>query len=383
MRIVHVLQRVDFHDGGPPRAVVDLCSVQHRRGHDVTLMTTDGRDLPESWADEGPDVFFVPPPRMPGGLFAPGQLAPAQSLLGKADVVHLHAVWERMNSQIAALCRRVETPYVITLRGMLDDWCMAQGGLKKRLYLAVAGRKCLEGAAFVHCTAQGEREQSERWFPRGRARVIPNLIDLAPYERMPTPDAARSAFEPLKGEGPALLFLSRLHEKKGVEHLIDAVCTLSASHPGVQLLLAGTGSDAYIDMLMKRAEELRIDDRVHALGHVSGDLKRSLYCAADLFVLPSSQENFGFVQFEALACGTPVITTKLVDTWREVEASGGGVGVDQSADALVEAIESLMADAPRRAVMGEAGRAWVLETMATERVAGEIEGMYQDAVDGV
>jgi glycosyltransferase involved in cell wall biosynthesis len=382
MRIVHVLQRVDFHDGGPPRAVVDLCSVQHRRGHDVTLLTTDARDAPTQWAQEGPSVCLVPSPRLLGGLFAPGQLNSARDVIGAADIVHLHAVWERMNAQVATFCRRVGTPYVITLRGMLDDWCMTQGPLKKRLYLALAGRRYLEGAAFVHCTAEGERAQSSKWFPKGTPRVIPNLIDLAPYAQLPSTALAKEAFAPLQGDGPCLLFLSRLHEKKGLEHLIDALPTLADSFDGIQLLLAGTGDASYIASLMHRATDAGVADRVHELGHVGGDLKLSLYQAADLFVLPSSQENFGFVQFEALACKTPVITTTLVDTWREVESSGGGIGIEQSADALIEAIGGLLADQSRMQAMGEAGRSWVLEQLATDRVAGLLEGMYQDAARG-
>ena len=338
--------------------------------------------MPQSWADEGPDVYVVPPPRFLGDWFAPDQLKGTLGLLSKADVVHLHAVWERMNAQVATLCRRVGTPYVITLRGMLDDWCMAQRPLKKRIYLSFAGRKYLEGAAFVHCTAEGEREQSARWFPQGTPRVIPNLIDLTPYQELPSTSLAQEAFEPLRGEGPCLLFLSRLHEKKGLEHLIEAMPKLAQSYPGVQLLLAGTGSDTYIDMLMDLARDMNVTDRVHQLGHVGGPLKLSLYRAADVFVLPSSQENFGFVQFEALACGTPVITTKLVDTWREVEASGGGIAVEQSADALVESLDPLLGDADQRMTMGEAGRAWVLEHLATERVAGLLEAMYKDAARG-
>jgi len=383
MRIVHVLQRVDFHDGGPPRAVVDLCSVQHRRGHSVTLLTTDACDVPRQWADDGPDVCIVPPSRMLGGVFAPGQLNGARDLLAEADVVHLHAVWERINARVASLCRRLGTPYVITLRGMLDDWCMAQGPMKKRLYLALAGRRCLEGGAFVHCTAEGEREQSVKWFPKGTPRVIPNLIDLEPYMDLPSTSFAREAFTPLQGDGPCLLFLSRLHEKKGVEHLIEALPRLAETHPGVQLLLAGTGSDTYIDMLMERASVVGVTDRVHQLGHVGGALKLSLYRAADVFVLPSSQENFGFAQFEALACSTPVVTTKLVDTWREVEASGGGIAVDQHADALVDVLNELLSDADRRRAMGEAGRAWVLEQLATDRVAGLLETMYKDAIGAI
>jgi len=244
------------------------------------------------------------------------------------------------------------------------------------------GRTYLEGAAFVHCTAEGEREQSHKWFPRGTPRVIPNLIDLAAYTTLPTPDEAIAAFKPLLGKGPTLLFLSRIHAKKGIEHLVEALPALRSAFPGLQVLLAGTGDDAYITSLQAQAERLQVDDAMHWIGHVGGTLKLSLYNAADIFVLPSSQENFGFVQFEAMACATPCMTTKLVDTWREVVASGGGIAVEQSADSIIEGLGPLLRDADRRAAMGAAGRAWVLEHLATDHVASLIEAMYQDAADG-
>jgi glycosyltransferase involved in cell wall biosynthesis len=385
MRIVHVLQRVDFHEGGPPRAVIDLCTVLHQRGHQVTLLTADPRDVPDAWSVQGsdtPDVCTVPPPRLPGGLWTSGQLADAKALLAEADVVHMHGVWERMNAQLAGICRAVGTPYVITLRGMLDDWSMAQAPLKKRLYLAMAGRRFLEGAAWVHCTAAGEKDQSHRWFPKGRPRVIPNLIDLSAYEKLPTPDEAVGVYKQLCGQGPVLLFLSRLHEKKGIEHLIAAAATLRTSFPGLQVLIAGTGEPSYRASLESHAKHLGVGDCVHFLGHVGGTLKLSLYNACDVFVLPSSQENFGFVQFEALACGTPVVTSRLVDTWAEIEASGGGLAVQQNANALVEVLTPLLNDRARRASMGAAGRAWVLEHLATDHVAGQLEAMYGDAAAG-
>jgi glycosyltransferase involved in cell wall biosynthesis len=118
---------------------------------------------------------------------------------------------------------------------------------------------------------------------------------------------------------------------------------------------------------------------VHFVGHVGGDEKLSLYEACDLFVLPTSQENFGFVQYESLSCGTPVMTTKLVDTWREIVGSGGGVAVNQSADAIIEGITPLLADTAKLAEMGQLGRAWVFDRLSIERVASGLEAMYRDA----
>ena len=380
MRIVEYFGQIDFEIGGPPRAVVDLTRVLYLRGHEVTLATSSVKDVPSAWMDgDGPSVLELPHPKFPGGLFGPGQLAGLRKLFERTDVLQLHGVWERQNMQIATIARRMGVPYCVSLRGMLDDWSMAQRAMKKRLYLAIGGRKVLEGAAFVHCTADAELEQSGKWFPRGRGRVVPNLIDLSQFETLPGPGVARARWPELAGEGPHLLFLSRIHVKKGIEHLLCAMPRLVAAHPGLQLFIAGTGDDAYLESMKRLAAVEGVADHVHFVGHVGGDEKLSLYEACDLFVLPTSQENFGFVQYESLACGTPVMTTKLVDTWREIVGSGGGIAVTQSADAIVEAISPLLSDCERLCEMGRLGRAWVFDRLSVERIAGELEAMYRDA----
>ncbi len=380
MRIVEYLHEVDYVNGGPPRAVVDLCGVLHRRGHDVTLASTVVKDVPAAWlGDEGPQVLHVPPPSLPGGFHRRGQLQDLADAIAKADVLHLHGVWETANITMSGIARRVGTPWVVTLRGMLDDWNMTQRGLKKRLYLSLGGRRVLEEAAFVQCTAEGELAQSHKWFPKGHPRVIPNLMDLADFESLRGPDAALRRWPALAGPGPHLLFLSRVHVKKGLEHLLEAMPRLVEAQPDLQLFIAGPGEQAYVESLTALAESLGVGACTHFTGQVGGDEKWSLYEACDLFVLPSSQENFGFVQFEALACETAVMTTRLVDTWREVEASGGGLAVDQSADSIVEGLVPVLADRDRLRAMGAAGRAWVFEHMSVDHIVGQIEDMYRDA----
>ncbi len=380
VRIAQYMHRVDFEDGGPPRAVVDLSRVLHARGHEVTLVTTMSRDVPREWLEggDGPDVLELPTPAYPGGFFRRAQLEPMAELMSRLDVLQLHGPWEPANSQLGALARSASLPYVISLRGMLDDWCMTQGGLKKRVYLKLRGRRLLEGAAFVHCTADDELAQSGKWFPGGRGRVVPNLIDLEPYADLPGPNEARNTYAFLE-DGPVLIFLSRIHVKKGIEHLIEATSKLCASGHPVQVAVVGSGDDQYVNRLRQQVAQAGLDDRVHFLGHVDGSLKFSLYQAADVFVLPTSQENFGFVQFEALACGTPVMTTNLVDTWREVVNSGGGIAVDQDADAITRELIPLLEDPAKRETMGRMGREWVLENLAVDRIASQLEAMYADA----
>ncbi len=383
MRIVEYIEYVDFENGGPPRAVVDLTRVLHQRGHEVTLATSDLKDVPRQWQEgDGPSVLTIPRPALPGGFFLPGQLAGLRTVFERTDLLQLHGVWDRTNMQIAALARRMGVSYCVSLRGMLDDWCMAQRGLKKRLYLSLGGRKVLEGAAFVHCTADAELEQSGKWFPGGRGRVVPNLIDLSQFETLPGADLAKTRWPALGGDGPHLLFLSRIHVKKGIKYLLGAMPALVQMHPSLQLFIAGTGDDAYLASMQQLAEQHGIADCTHFVGHVGGDEKLSLYEAADLFVLPTSQENFGFVQFEALACGTPVMTTTLVDTWQDIVGSGGGIALEQSAEAIVEGIGPLLGQPERLAEMGRLGREWVFDRLSVDRIAGELEAMYRDAVAG-
>ena len=381
MRVLQYIQAVDFRGGGPPRAVVELASVLHRRGHDVVLATTVDRDVPPDWGKTGaPDVVCLP--RLSGPLkrLPPAGLRSAAKAIAHSDIVHLHGVWEPANLQVAALCRTLRKPYLVSLRGMLDDWSMAQHPLRKRVYLALAGRRYLERAAAIHCTASEELQQARKWFPKGRGEVVPNLIDLCAYERLPDPQQARERWPELRAARFTVLFLSRIHEKKGIEHLIRAVAAVAARMAGIRLVIAGSGSPAYVQSLQSLAAASGISDKTTWAGTVDGPLKRSLYAAADVMALPTSQENFGFVFFECLASGTPVLTTDLVDTRAELLQSGGATIAPQTAEAFAAEIEAFACGRRDAAAMGAAGREWTMRELATDRVASQFEALYRECV---
>ncbi len=302
-------------------------------------------------------------------------------MLAGTHVVHLHGLWEPSNSQLATLLRKMNIPYVVSIHGVLDDWSMAQRGLKKQVYLALMGRRTLEQAAFVHCTAEGEREQSRKWMPDARVKVVPCLFELSPYHSLPGPEAARAKFPHLTNGRPSVLFLSRVHYKKGIEVLIDAAAILRDSGVDVNILIAGGGDENYLVELRRQVATLNLSDRVEFLGLVKSPHKESLYQACQVFALPSSQENFGFVFFEAMACELPVVTTFSVDTWPELKASGGAVIVQRDARAFADAIKDMLAQPAKLKHMGSAGRAWVMENLDTTKVLNSFERAYQEAVE--
>ncbi|CAN0567887.1 unnamed protein product, partial [Laminaria digitata] len=261
-----------------------------------------------------------------------------------ADVVHAHGIWTPQAMRVTNVARAMKTPYVISLRGMLDDWCMDQRRPKKLAYLKMGGTRMLNEATLIHSTAEGELMQSKKWFPKSEGVVIPNLLNLQPYEQMPDPQIARDAFPFFDTDDPVLLYLSRIHYKKGIEHLIEAIKVLRDEGSPHRLLIAGDGDKDYESRLRALTKTHGLEDYVAFLGLVVGEEKIALYQAADLFVLPTSQENFGFVIYEALAAGTTVLTTKGVDTWPELESQAHATICEQRDTSIASAIKTLTGD---------------------------------------
>jgi glycosyltransferase involved in cell wall biosynthesis len=143
---------------------------------------------------------------------------------------------------------------------------------------------------------------------------------------------------------------------------------------------AGTGDAEYVAQVKALAETMGLGERVRFLGMVTGVDKVSLFEACDLFVLPTSQENFGFVFFEAMACQTPVVTTRGVDVWPELEASAGARIIDPYPPALADAVAALINDGGLLRRMGEAGREWTFNYLSASRTIDLFESMYSAAI---
>lgn len=382
MKILHSIDVLDFRHGGPVRAVIDLSEALAAKGHDITVMVRRGPDTPAAWKLPGSPTRVVElgQPQLAGAWFRSPSVEKIRSLIKAADIVHIHGIWTPHNAQVAKLAREAGKPHVVSCRGMLDDWCMEQRRPKKLVYLKLAGGSAmLNTARLVHCTADGELRQSAKWFPKSTGVVIPNLLDLKPYITMPGVDRAKAKFPQLSRSEPTLLFLSRLHYKKGVEHLIDAARILKDRGRPHQVLIAGTGDDDYEAKLRRHVQTTGMDDLVSFLGMVIGDDKVSLYQACDLFVLPTSQENFGFVLYEALAAGCPLVTTRGVDTWPELEEAGASI-TEQDAAQLADAIEPMTRDRAERDRLGAKGRAWVFENLDPDRIVTAFERFYEQAL---
>ena len=378
VKILHWYRSMDLEMGGVVRAVLDISGALADRGHDQVIATFDPADLDSLWVSHGAHrrvLSLSDSSRRRAPIDAASVERVKQELAG-CDAVHLHGVWDPACMQLSKLARAAGVPYFVSPHGVLDDWCMEQKAFKKKLYLALGCRRMLNQAKAVHCTAEGERQQATRWFTPSVAKVVPLVFDLDEYAELPGVDEAREAFPALFDGPPVLLFLSRIHVKKGLEHLVDAAGILRDRGCAIRVAIAGTGDDEYVERLRSQSQRLGLEDVVQFIGFVSGTRKVSLYQAADLFVLPTHQENWGFVLLEALACGTALLTTKSVDIWPELESSGGAIILDRSGEAIADAVQPLLETPDRMTSMGEQGREWVLREQNADRVAGLYEQLY-------
>lgn len=396
MRILHYLRRLWVEDGGVLRAVLDMALGQAREGHDVVLLTTDPKDLPKGWQTPGPGIPRVVTVRKPMTFawldrdFA----KEVRNHIEAAQAVHLHNIWDPSQIPISRACVALGRPYLQSPHGMLADWSVTQRRLKKNAYMTFFGRRLIDEASFIVLTAQGEIDQSAKRHPKTPGVVIPLVFDTDPYLTCPTPEAARRVLKLPDESIPMLLYFSRLHYKKRPDLLLTAGKVLKDAGKKFHMVLAGPGDEPYVSKLKAYANSLGVADITTFTGLVPAECKASLYNACDIFCLPTSMENFGFVYFEALASATPVVTTKGTDTWPEIKSSGAGHIVEMiksdvpedgvgggDVSELAGLLSKLLDDREELRRQGQVGREWTLREMDPRRVASRYIEMYQKAIE--
>lgn len=380
---VHFVSEVRLELGGVVQAVVDLCQALSVRGHQITLVTTDPTDIPDHWSDPSgawPQVVEIKPSALTKRLISRGGLKQFGDLIHGVDLVHLHTPWDLSNFQLMPIVRKQSIPYIVTVHGMLDEWSMQQKSLKKKAFLSLGGRRLFEHATTVHLTAEAESEQTGRWVPIGDREAIQSwILDLSVYDPLPGPDPALKAFPVICPEKKKILFLSRLHPKKGIDLLLKAGAILLEEGLPIQLLIAGPGDDHYVEELKSLTRKLGIEKHTEFLGMVRGVEKRSVFQLSDVFVLPTYQENFGLVLAEAMACGTPVVTTRGTDIWKEIERAGGRIA-DMNPESLATQMKEFLTDKEVRDQVGQQGLKFVRKWLDRDNVVDGYERIYRETI---
>lgn len=287
----------------------------------------------------------------------------------KPDLVHINGIWTPQNWLFQKAANQLGIKVVLSPHGMLESYILNRHPLKKKIAMLLYQDKAIRKANYLHVTAQMELNQIHRLGYKVPAFVIPNGIDLSEVKQK----------ESLRDSIKDILFLSRVHPKKGIEILIEAVSLLP--NVSFKVIVAGEGEPDYVEHLKQMTRDKGVDSMFSFTGGIYGDRKWELYQQADLFVLPTYSENFGIVVAEALATGIPVITTTGTP-WHELETEHCGWWIELSVENLAKAIrEALTAGPDKLQAMGLRGQKLVKEKYDIGAVAKEMVDLYIQITD--
>jgi glycosyltransferase involved in cell wall biosynthesis len=322
MKILRSIHSLNPAIGGPLESVKQSSLVLTCRGHEVEIISLDSPEDPGVREFPG-TVHALGPGRRSYG-YSPRFVPWIKERHAQYDAVIVHGIWQYNSFGVWRALRGTTTPYFVFPHGMLDPWFKRTyplKHLKKLLYWPWAEYRVLRDAATVLFTSEEERRLARESFSLYHCReAVVNYGTAAPDVNLTIArEDFLNRFPQLRGK-QLLLFLGRLHEKKGCELLIESFAAVSKSTP-LHLVMAGPCAD---DAYLLRLKRMATDMGVTFTGMLSGNLKWGAFSAADAFVLPSHQENFGMSVAEALAAGVPVLISNRVNIYREVEADNAG-----------------------------------------------------------
>ncbi|MEO7932989.1 MAG: glycosyltransferase [Chthoniobacterales bacterium] len=323
MKILHAISSIDPRQGGTSEAVLQLSREAIRQGHEVEIVSID--DPAADWIESFPFELHATGPGKTAFQYSAKFHSWLRENVGRFDAVFSHALWQYTGVAVRSACGK-KHPYFVFPHGMLDPYFdqFPLKRLKKNCFWPWADYRVLRDARAIFFTSEEERIGAHHSFKslRGHDVIAPLGIDDPPSFTPSMREAFAAKVPELAGRR-YLLFLGRIHRKKGCDLLLRAWSKVT--HPDICLVMAGPDQTGWTAELQSIPAE-----RVFWPGMLAGDAKWGALYGADAFVLPSHQENFGLAVAEALACSTPVLISRKVNIWREITEAGGGYAEDNT-----------------------------------------------------
>ncbi len=358
---VHLCNGLDpVRDGGMVPSILGMTGALGRLRGEIAIVTATPSHLSKL--------------SIPAGLSLKGPETNLEASVRRAEVVHLHGLWQSHTRRGARTARAARVPYLITAHGMAEPWALRHKRWKKRVYLALVESRDLRRASCLHALSRPEIGHLRKLAPWTPICFIPNGVDLAPFENLPSRKTLEAECPELAGKF-VLLFFGRVHVKKGLDLLAEALGRLAPTHPNIHLVIAGT-DDGALSPFRDRMAELDLTRKITYLGHVSGERARQVWAAADAFVLPSYSEGFSMAILEAMACRLPCLITTTCH-FPEAAAAGAAIVTPASLDSITEGLRKLLEMTPsERSQLGTNARSLVEDHYTWDRQAAQLAAVY-------
>lgn len=360
MKVLTFITSISLKTGGPSRSVPMLVKGLAENGVDITLMTVRADDM-NTHALEGTTAKLHVLDKFDASEVE------AYIKSEKFDIIQIQSMWDPRYHKVVKIAQKLNIPYLITPRGMLEPWSLSQKKWKKKLAMLLYQKSDLQKSACIFTTADMEALHVHDLGIHVPCSVIPNGIETEGYP-------CRTSIDIVKKR---VLFLSRIHVKKGIELLIEAWKKLYPEYRDWKLVIVGNGEAEYIASLNALVEKAGLTSSVSIKDPVFGSAKLELYQSSSLFVLPSYSENFGMVIAEAMSCGVPALTTTNCP-WEILNETNTGWCIDLSVENLEKTLrEALTMEPVKLYEMGQRASKLVFDNFNYRNVAARTKELYE------
>ncbi|QHG18555.1 glycosyltransferase [Nostoc sp. ATCC 53789] len=389
MKILHIIPSIASVRGGPSQAVIEVVKALRDENIEAEIVTTN---------DNGNDLLDVPLGRrieynqVPVNFFkrfspkvgSIREFAFSRELtiwlwqnVSKYDLLHVHAIFSYPSTVAMAIARFQGVPYIVRPLGQLCEWSLQQSSRKKQIYLQLIEKANLNYSKSIHFTSKQEQQEASQLNLSSPSFILPHGVDIPNIN--PNARQHLRQYLNLPNDEPIILFLSRLHHKKGLEYLIPALGKLSDYR--FTFVLAGSGSQEYESEIKSLLVSNGIKNRTHIAGFVKGEIKDLIMQGSDLFALTSYSENFGVAALEALAVGLPVLLTPGIALADLVVQQHLGYVTELQVTAIAAAIQQVL-DCPEEAQKrGDRARKFILENYTWDRIASKQISVYTEIIE--
>lgn len=384
LKVLHVIPSLDPSQGGPSTAMPQIAKALSDQGVSVDVACVD--PVPQAnhegaWVetDKGYRILRFSPLNQRFRLSYAYVRWLARNV-SQYDLIHVHGVLNApcLAAERAAVSQKV--PLVVRPLGILNRWGMQnRKALLKKIWFGALEKPLLDQAAAMHYTSREELDDVSRLGIRAPARVLPLGMDMTPFQNLPDRASFRREHD-LRETTKLVLFLSRIHPKKGLEVLLEAFALLRRQQPDVRLMIAGDGEADYLSKLRALASELGLEEAILWTGFLNASERLRALAAADLFCLPSSSENFGIALLEAMAAGLPCVSSPEVALAQEPATQGAVRVVPRDPSAWAEAMDSLLSDEAQARELGQRAVHVCQEHYSTRQLGANLLQLYSELV---
>ncbi len=379
MKVLHVAASLSPEWGGPTKVIYELTEALAKKGIEVSIFAPSERDKGACISNlKGVNVKLFKKSFL-SRFWTSYSSALAKALMHEVsnfDLIHIHEIWHHPHFSAYRAAKIAKKPFIVTIHGALEPWCLKYKLLKKKIYSTFIQKKILKEAAALHAITEGEVKNIRAFVNNKNIFLIPNGVNLKEFENLPQREWIENLYPELRGK-KVILFLGRIHPTKGLDILAKAFGNILRGRNNIQLVIAGPDNNGYKNKIVEILKNENAIISTTFTGMLTGNHKLATLSRADIFVLPSYSEGFSMSILEAMVCGIPVVITTGCN-FSEVEKIGAGRVVNADVDSLSKALMEFLDNTELCKKAGNRGRKLVMEKYTWDKVADKMIMAYKE-----